>query len=141
MEAPASFAIKADIRDTAATRFAFAAQKTMYGGKTVMVGDRIFLFASENAGGSGLFARGVVTASHPELRTAALRQTPRVSIVVERIDRALQPLGRAELRGFREWTDGSAKSELNFKLYRQATDKIAGLTLAATRFLDGLFGG
>jgi hypothetical protein len=38
--------------------FDFPAQKTMYGGKRIAVGDTIFLFASENTGGQGLFARG-----------------------------------------------------------------------------------
>lgn len=127
------------MRDITAARFTFAAQKTMYGGKAIAAGDRIFLFASENAGGLGLFARGVVTASRPEPRSAALRQVPRVSIAVDAAGRALHPLGRAELRGHREWPDGSAQSELNFKLYRQATDKIVGLTPAATHFLNGLF--
>ena len=41
-----AFAIKAAIDDPQAPAFAFAAQKTMYGGKDVAVGDDIFLFAS-----------------------------------------------------------------------------------------------
>jgi hypothetical protein len=56
-----AFAIKAEIGDARAKTFAFAAQKTMYGGKQIARGDTVFLFASENEGGQGLVARGVVT--------------------------------------------------------------------------------
>src|SRR5690349_1008385 len=55
-----AFAIKAGIRDPRARSFAFNAQKTMYGGKHIAEGDVVFLFASENEGGRGLIARGVV---------------------------------------------------------------------------------
>src|SRR5207247_1263733 len=54
------FAIKAEVSDPWAKTFAFSAQKTMYGGKHIAKGDTIFLFASENEGGPGLIASGVV---------------------------------------------------------------------------------
>ena len=57
------FAIKAEVGDAQAETFAFGAQKTMYGGKHVATGDTIFIFASENEGGSGLIAGGVVTSA------------------------------------------------------------------------------
>jgi len=57
------FAIKAAIRDVRAKSFVFDAQKTMYGGKRIAEGDEVFIFASENEGGPGLIARGVVTSS------------------------------------------------------------------------------
>ena len=57
------FAIKAEVRDPEAETFAFSAQKTMYGGKQIAKGDTIFVFASENEGGPGLSARGVVTSA------------------------------------------------------------------------------
>ena len=57
------FAIKAEISDPWAERFAFSAQKTMYGGKHIAKGDTIFVFASENEGGPGLIASGVVTSA------------------------------------------------------------------------------
>jgi hypothetical protein len=57
------FAIKAEIRDPRAMSFAFTAQKTMYGGKHIAEGDSIFVFASENEGGQGLIARGVVASA------------------------------------------------------------------------------
>lgn len=136
---PGSFAIKAEIQDLGAETFTFTAQKTMYGGKRVSAGDRIFLFASENEGGKGLFARGVVTSSAAVPRTTAERQTPRVSITVERRDFAKRPFGRAEVRGSRDWSDGAPETEINFKLYRQATNKIVGLTKSANDLLDRLF--
>ena len=135
-----AFAIKTEIRDTRATNFAFAAQKTMYGGKHIAPGDTIFLFASENESGQGLIARGVVTAAAatPKKRGVA-RQTPRMSITVKRTALAKRPLGRSELKPFRNWKDGQPQTELNIKFYRQATDKIAGISDEAVAFIRGCF--
>lgn len=66
-----------------------------------------------------------------------MRQTPCVSIGVDRTAQAKRRLGRTELKPFREWNDGRPETELNFKLYRQATDKIVGLTEGAAAFLHG----
>jgi hypothetical protein len=41
----------------------FDRQKTMYDGKRVQAGHTTYVFASENESGSGLIARGTVTAS------------------------------------------------------------------------------
>jgi hypothetical protein len=57
------FAIKAEIHDPRAKSFSFIAQKTMYGGKHIAEGDTVFVFASENEGGQGLIARGIVTSA------------------------------------------------------------------------------
>ena len=57
------FAIKAEVSDLRAETFGFSAQKTMYGGKHIAKGDSIFVFASENEGGPGLIARGIVTSA------------------------------------------------------------------------------
>jgi len=46
-----TFAIKAEVTDPQAETFAFAEQQTMYRGKYIAKGDRIFIFASENEGG------------------------------------------------------------------------------------------
>src|SRR5262245_18903043 len=101
----------------------------MYGGKRIAVGDTVFIFASENEGGKGLIARGVVTSAAAVARKRGVeRQTPRVSIAVKRTALAKRPLGRAELKRFAEWKDGRAETELNFKFYRQATNKIVGLS-------------
>ena len=134
------YAIKTEVRDSHAPTFDFAGQKTMYGGKLIGVGDAIFVFASENDGGLGLVAQGTVTAalsipSAPGIR----RQTPRVSIVVERTAVARRRLGRSELRPFANWHDGQPQTELNFKFYRQATNKIAGISGMAAEFLRRYF--
>ena len=137
---PATYVVKAHLADPRSARYALAAQKTMYGGKRIAADDTIFVFASENEGGTGLVAKGVVrSAEQVPRRTGVERQTPRVSIVVERTAAATRRLGRSELRPFADWSDGRPQTELNFKLYRQATDKIVGISEAAARFLDGFF--
>jgi hypothetical protein len=135
-----AYAIKAEVSDPAAETLVFIAQKTMYGGKRIRAGDTIFVFASENEGGRGLVARGAVTSAEPvPPRPELERQTPRVSIGVRRTARAIRPLGRRELKAFADWDDGRPETELNFKFYRQATNKIVGLSDAAAAFLDGFF--
>ena len=135
-----AFAIKAEVRDPRAKTFAFIAQKTMYGGKQIAEGDTVFVFASENEGGRGLIARGVVTSAEAIARKRGIaRQTPRVSITVRRTALAKRPLGRSEIKGFADWNDGRPETELNFKFYRQATNKIAGVSDEAATFLGGFF--
>jgi hypothetical protein len=135
-----AYAIKAEVRGLAAARFTFTAQKTMYGGKHIAPGDAVFIFASENEGGAGLVARGVVIAAEATPRKPGVaRQTPRVSITVRPVARASRSLGREELKPFNRWDDGQPATELNFKFYRQATNKIVGLSNAAAAFLDGFF--
>jgi hypothetical protein len=135
-----AFAIKAEIGDPRARAFAFTAQKTMYGGKHVAEGDKVFVFARENEGGQGLIARGAVTSVQAIVKKRGIaRQTPRVSLTVKRTALAKRPLGRSELKQFTDWDDGRPATELNFKLYRQATNKIAGISDEAAAFLDGFF--
>ena len=135
-----TFAIKAKVTDLLAETFAFIAQKTMYGGKRVAKGDAIFVFASENEGGPGLIASGIVTSSKsiPKKRGIA-RQTPRVSITIKRTALAKRRLGRSELKLFSDWNDGRPETELNFKFYRQATNKIVGISDEASAFLHEFF--
>lgn len=134
------YAIKAEVSDTNAAAFVFSGRKTMYGGKHIAKGDRIFVFASENEGGTGLIASGIVTSADPMPRKLGIaRQTPRVSITIERTAPARRRLGRDELKRFSDWNDGRPETELNFKLYRQATNKIVGISDEATTFLDGFF--
>ena len=134
------FAIKAEVSDPHAEMFTFTAQKTMYRGKQVARGDTIFIFASENEGGDGLIARGVVTIAREVARRAGVtRQTPRVSLTIKRTARAKRRLGRNELRTFSEWNDGRPETELNFKFYRQATDKVVGVSDEVATFLQGFF--
>ena len=135
-----AFAIKAEVRDPRTRTFAFTAQKTMYGGKHIAEGDTVFVFASENEGGQGLIARGVVTSAEATPRKRGIaRQTPRVSITVRRTALAKRPLGRRELKHFTRWNDGQPETELNFKFYRQATNKVVGISDEAMAFLSGFF--
>jgi hypothetical protein len=135
-----AFAIKTEVRDLRAKAFVFTAQKTMYGGKHIAKGDTVFVFASENEGGQGLIARGLVTSAEAiAKKRGVVRQTPRVSIAIKRTALAKRPLGRSELTQFTHWNDGQAETELNFKFYRQATNKIVGISDEAATFLDGFF--
>ena len=135
-----AFVIKAEVRDRQAKTFAFRAQKTMYGGKHIAKRDTVFIFASENEGGRGLIARGIVSSTETiEKKSGIARQTPRVSIAINRTALAKRPLGRSELKRFTDWKDGRPETELNFKFYRQATNKIAGISDAAAAFLDQFF--
>jgi hypothetical protein len=134
------YAIKTEILDPAARSFDFPCQKTMYGGKLISEGDTIYLFASENEGGCGLIARGIVTsASAVPLKRGVERQTPRVSIRVKRTALARKPLGRDKLKTFRDWEDGRPETELNFKFYRQATNKVVGISESAAKLLSRFF--
>jgi len=134
------YAIKADVSDPQAESFAFRDQKTMYGGKQIAKGDTIFIFASENEGGSGLVASGIVTSAEPiPPKSGVARQTPRVSIAIKRTALVKRRLGRSELRPFSNWNDGRPETELNFKFYRQATGKIVGISGEAAAFLRGFF--
>jgi hypothetical protein len=135
-----TFAIKAAISDARAKTFVLPAQKTMYGGKHIAAGDTIFLFASETDGGNGLVARGVVTSAEPVAKKRGIaRQTPRVSVTIKRTALAKRPLGRNDLKPFNNWNDGQPKTELNFKFYRQSTNKIIGVSEETADFLNGFF--
>ena len=135
-----AFVIKTDIPGLDVKTFTFTAQKTMYGGKHIAKGDSVFLFASENEGGKGLVARGIVTEAKAGARKPGItRQTPRVSISVQRTAVAAKPLGRGDLKPHDDWKDGRPETELNFKLYRQATNKIVGISEETARFLERYF--
>jgi hypothetical protein len=135
-----AFAIKAEVVDRRARTFAFIAHKTMYGGKLIAEGDTVFVFASENEGGQGLIARGIVTHAEAIAKKRGIaRQTPRVSVTIRRTALAKRTLGRRELKHLTDWKDGRPGTELNFKFYRQATDKIVGISDKAASFLNECF--
>ncbi len=134
------YVIKAEINTPDASVFEFSDQKTMYGGKKIAAGDTIYLFASENEGGAGLVARGVIlSAAATPKRIGVERQTPRVSIRVRGTALAKRCLGRKELKAYSDWQDGRPETELNFKLYRQATNKIVGISHETSAFLEAHF--
>jgi hypothetical protein len=62
-----------------------------------------------------------------------------VSVAVRRTALARRPLGRNELKAFADWDDGRPETELNFKFYRQATNKIVGISEEAAAFLEAFF--
>jgi hypothetical protein len=135
-----AYVIKTEIREPQQDAFKFTAQKTMYGGRNIANGDVLFLFASENESGKGLVARGIVTSAEATPRRPGIeRQTPRVTIEVEIVTYTKRPLGRTELKTFSDWQDGRPETELNFKFYRQATNKIGGVSKAAEAFLNTFF--
>lgn len=134
------FAIKAEVSHPKAGALTFSEQKTMYDGKKIAKGDVIFVFASENEGGPGLVATGIVTSAEATPKKLGIaRQTPRVSITIRRTGLAKRRLGRGELKPFANWDDGRPETELNFKFYRQATNKIVGLSDEAASFLRKFF--
>jgi hypothetical protein len=135
------FAIKVPISDVNSKTFVFREQKTMYGGKRIAAGRRDLRIRKRERGRTrALTARGVVTSGQRGREEARdRRQTPRVSITVRRTALANRPLGRNELKRFCEWKDGRPETELNFKLYRQATNKIVGISAEAAAFLGGFF--
>jgi hypothetical protein len=133
-------AIKAEVNDPRAKTFAFTAQKAMYGGTHIAKGDTIFVFASENKGGQGLIASGLVTSAEAIAKKRGIaRQTPRVSITIRPTALAKRRLGLSELKLFTNWNDGRPETELNFKLYCQATNKFIGISDEAAAFLRGFF--
>jgi hypothetical protein len=135
-----AYAIKAKVVEPRARTFTFTAQKTMYGGKRITEGDTVFVFASEKDGGRGLIARGVVTHAEAIRRTPGVaRQTPRVSVTINRTAIAKRPMGRRELKQLTNWNDDRPGTELNFKFYRQSTNKIVGISDRAAAFLGKCF--
>jgi hypothetical protein len=135
-----AFAIKTEVRDPRAKALAFTAQKTMYGGKHIAEGDTVYVFASENEGGQGLIARGVVTSAEAIAKQQGIaRQTPRVSLTIRLTALVKRKLGRSELRHLTDWNDGEPGTEISFKLYRQATNKIVDISDEAASFLAEFF--
>ena len=127
----ASFVVKAPPRPEGVDQLKFD-EKTMWRGKVVRAGDEVFIFAAEHNGGHGLYARGVVT-------EAVRGVGSRVSLTVKRTGAATRPLGRGDLRPFRDLIEASPQTEIDRKLYRQATNKIAGVSDTAAAFLRGFF--
>jgi hypothetical protein len=134
------YAIKAEVVDPRARTFTFTAHKTMYGGKLIAEGDTVFVFASETQGGRGLVARGIVTHAEAIAKKRGIaRQTPRVSVTIKRTELAKRAMGRRGLENLTDWKDGRPGTELNFKFYRQSTNKIVGISAGAASFLGKCF--
>ena len=135
-----AFAIKAEIDDPARRLSRSPRKRRCMAASTSPKATTIFVFASENEGGTGLIARGVVISAAAVAKKRGIeRQTPRVSVTVKRTALAKQPLGRKELKPFSDWKDGRPETELNFKFYRQATNKVVGISDEAAEFLRKFF--
>jgi hypothetical protein len=134
------YAIKAEIGDPEAEVFFFCAHRTMFGGKHISVGDRIFIFANESTGGQGLIAFGVVTSATALPKVHMSRyEFPCVTVSIARQLKARKPLGRGTLKPFRAWDDGQPATELNAKFYRQPANKIAAISARTAAFLEEFF--
>jgi hypothetical protein len=91
-------------------------------------------------GGQGLIARGIVTHAEAIRKKGGIpRQTPRVSVTIKRTALAKRPMGHHELKHLTDWSDSRPGTELNFKFYRQATNKIVGISDKAASFLRKCF--
>ena len=62
-----------------------------------------------------------------------------MSIAVRRTALAKRPPGAGRAEAFADWNDGRPETELNFKFYRQATNKIVGISDEAAAYLRGFF--
>ena len=62
-----------------------------------------------------------------------------MSVTIKCTARAKHRLGRTELKAYADWKDGQPGTELNFKFYRQAGNKIARISDAAAAYLSKFF--
>jgi hypothetical protein len=131
-ESPVPFVVKAALGSEARTELFSFNERTMYRGKDIRVYDEIFVFSSENQGGNGLCAKGVVT---------SVDRGPgnRLTMEVRPVATARRNLGRRELKPFRDLDDNQPQTEIARKLYRQATNKIAHVSEEAAAFLSTHF--
>jgi hypothetical protein len=125
------YVVKAALADPAAEKFSFD-ETTMWDGKKIKTGDEIYIFAAGHKDGSGLRAKGEVTEVRPG-------EGIRVFVEVKRTAIARARLGRQELKPHRDKQDGSPQAEIGWRLYKQATNKIAGISELTAAFLDGFF--
>ena len=78
--------------------------------------------------------RLVTSAEATPRKRGIARRSPASSITVRRTALTRRPLGRRELNDFTRWNDGQPETELNFKFYRQATNKVVGISAEAMAF-------
>src|SRR5262245_17451950 len=97
-ESPVPIVVNAALGSEArADLFSFN-ERTMYRGKDIRIHDEIFVFSSENQGGNGLCAKGVV-------RSVDRGAGNRLTIEVRPVATACRNLGRRELKPFRDLDD------------------------------------
>ena len=134
------FAIKAEVSDPRAETFAFSAQKTMYGGKHIAKGDTIFRLRERErrrARSHRERRRHLGQSDRKETRDRPANAAREHHHQTHRAREAAPGAERAQT--FSDWNDGRPETELNFKFYRQATNKIVGISDKAAAFLRGFF--
>lgn len=98
-------------------------ERPMYGGKDVDVGDSVFLWASEQQGGRGLWARGIVLSSD------VVESKQRIAVRIDQVVTTRQ-FGLDQIAPHRDGAVETPIVGLARKLYKQAHNKIAGLSNA-----------
>jgi len=107
--------------------------RPMFGGEKIAVGDELFIWSAESAGGEGLaFEAQVAGIEHSDRRI-------RLNVRLGRP--AYRPFGIDELAPFRDSEDGTPIAGLARKLYRQSHNKLAALTPDESAFLSEYFQG
>lgn len=103
-------------------------ERPMYGGKDVDAGDSVFLWSSEQLGGRGLWARGIV------LKASAAGTKQHIEVRIDQLITA-RNFGLDQIAPHRDSSAETPIAGLARKLYKQAHNKIAGVTNAEAHLL------
>lgn len=106
-------------------------ERLFYGGNAVGVGDEVFVWHAENAGGAGLAYRGTVA------RRSQIGDE--VEVAVQLNKKATTALRNVELEPLRDVEDVSPQAGLAHKLFRHAHNKIAALEENEAAYLRQFF--
>lgn len=115
--------IAADVGDTVGIE-----ERPMYGGKDIDTGDSVFLWASEQQGGRGLWARGIV------LLVAPAGNKLGIEVRIDQLATA-DHYGIDQIAPHRDSSAETPIVGLAHKLYKHAHNKIAGVTSAEADLL------
>lgn len=115
--------IAADVGDTVEIE-----ERPMYGGKDIDIGDSVFLWASEQQGGRGLWARGIV------LHAAQAGNKLGIGVRIDQLA-TVGHFGLDQIAPHRDSTADTPIIGLARKLYKHAHNKIAGVTNAEADLL------
>jgi hypothetical protein len=118
-------------------RLLWAGMGASYAGDRLQEMSQAWLVASLTSSSALAVGTIGITAAIPQLFMPV--GGPRVSLTIRRTALVQRRLGRSELKLFSDWNDGQPGTGLNFKFYRQATNKVAGISDQAAAFLCGFF--
>lgn len=108
-------------------------EKPMYDGGAAQRGDEVFVWFSETEGGNGLAWQGHIAG-------VARDGSGSITLTVVVTNKApSNSLGKAALMPVRDVRDGSPQSGLASKLYFQAHDKVAALSVEEADYLRQFF--